>query len=353
MLQPARLALALAVVAAACQVKSKPRPDEGDEPGGGRRDAGAAVVGPRTRVLPPAVPPSRMPEPRIELPRELRFTLLDPGQGARARLRYRADGSTRELVARAQVTTRSYADGTWIDPVALAPVRDGFGVTATATATGSGAGAVIQLRGLVASVDGGAAPPAAAAAEAYLGRWRALLERRRADVTIDDRGRLVTTALLDDPTGARVEARDELVQRWLGLAVPLPEEPVAIGARWRVVTALRAGGAVLKQTATYQLRARDAQAWTIDVEAERIGEPQDILAPGVPGGVLGEVVALRRVVKGTLVVGPSDPLPRRGTLASEVASHARFHAAGRTTERYTEDQAAIELGPGAPAPPRP
>ncbi len=351
MLQPARLALALAVVATACQVKSKPRPDEGDEPGGGQRDAGTAVVGPRTRVLPPAVPPSRMPEPRIELPRELRFTLLDPGQGARARLRYRADGSTRELVARAQVTTRSYADGTWIDPVAMAPVRDGFGVTATAT--GSGEGAVIQLRGLVASVDGGAATPAAAAAEAYLGRWRALLERRRADVTIDDRGRLVTTALLDDPTGARVEARDELVQRWLGLAVPLPEEPVAIGARWRVVTALRAGGAVLKQTATYQLRARDAQAWTIDVEAERIGEPQDILAPGVPGGVLGEVVALRRVVKGTLVVGPSDPLPRRGTLASEVASHARFHAAGRTTERYTEDQATIELGPGAPAPPRP
>ena len=107
------------------------------------------------------------------------------------------------------------------------------------------------------------------------------------------------------------------MQRWLGLVVPLPDEPVAVGARWRVVSMVRSGGVVLKQTATYRLTAADADGWTVELEAERIGEAQEILVPGVEGA-LGELVALRRLVKGTLTVAAADPLPLRGTLISEV-----------------------------------
>ncbi len=328
------------VVVTGCQTRSTAKPNKD---GGAAGDAGA-LVAPNLRRLPPLTP-LRPPEPAVEMPRELRFTLLEPGQGARKVLRYRPDGSARELVARALVTTRGYADGVWTDPLTLAPLRDGFGITAAPPASAGAAAVAVQLRGLSATVEAGGPAAGVAAAEFYLERWRLLLEKRRADITTDARGRILTTTLVDDPARHRVDARDELVQRWLGLVVPLPEEPIAVGARWRVVSVLRAGGAVLKQTATYRLTAADAAGWTVVVEVERIGEPQDITVPGMAAGVLGEVVALRRVVTGTLTVRASDPLPVRGKLTSDVASHARFHLPGKTTERYTEDQATIELGP--------
>lgn len=301
-----------------------------------RRDDAAA---PRMHVVPtPGTGTARpaIDTPAIPLPRELSFTLLSPGDAPRARLRYEPGGAPRELVARSTVTTRASVDGTWSDEVTQAPVRDGFGVTAVA--------GVVELRGLDARVDAGS-PAGVAAAERYVTRWRALLAKRRADVAIDARGRLERATLLDDPAGTHVDAREELVQRWLALAVPLPEEAVGVGARWRVVTALRAGGVVLKQTATYRLAAADDTAWTIELEAERIGEPQDIAVPGKPGASLGELLGMRRVVTGTVVVGRADPLPLRGSLAAEVSSHARVTAGGRTTEQFSEDRGTIELGP--------
>lgn len=306
--------------------------------------ADAGVSGPRIRTLPPS-PTVFPPEPPAEMPRELRFTLLEPGTGKRTRLRYRGGGAARELTARATVTTHAYADGAWTDELTLAPVRDGFGISADATSAGA---LIVHLRPLVASVEapaGAAATPAVSAAEAYVARWRSLLEKRRADVTIDARGRLTAAVILDDPAAGQSDARDELVQRWLGLVVPVPEEPVAPGARWRVVTILRAGGATLKQNATYTLVSAGDAGWTVEVSAERIGEPQDISIPGVAGSP-GELVALRRVVTGSVTVSSSDPLPLRGSLTAEVSTHARFRLdGGRSTERYTDDRATITLAP--------
>ena len=109
------------------------------------------------------------------------------------------------------------------------------------------------------------------------------------------------------------------------------------------ITALRAGGIVLKQTNTYRLVAADAATRTVEVTSERIGEPQDLVVPGTRQAI-GELVALKRVVTGTLVVGHSDPLPLRGSLTAEVTLHARIEAGGTRSEQVSEDHATIELG---------
>lgn len=337
----ATAALACALVAGGCQRRSKPADQAAA--------ADAGVTGPRLRSLPPT-PTVFPPGPPAEMPRELRFQLLEPGKGKRALLRYRGGGAARELTARAVVTTHAYADGTWSDELTLAPVRDGFGVSIDPAAGADPAGTpgafLVHLRPLAATVDGdGATPAALGAAEGFVTRWRSLLEKRRADVTIDARGRLTAAVFLDDPAAGQSDARDELVQRWLGLAVPLPEEPVAPGARWRVVTLLRTGGAVVRQNALYTLVSAGDAGWTVEVSAERIGQPQDISIPGVAGSP-GELVALRRMVTGTFTLAPSDPLPLRGTLTAEVSTHARFRLpGGRSSERYTDDRATITLGP--------
>jgi hypothetical protein len=295
------------------------------------------------RVVSIASTPDASSAPALVFPRETRFELLAPGNAPRAALRYHA-GVAREVSARAVVTTRQYVNGYWRDEITLAPVTDGFGVA-------PGAAGVIHVRGLAAHVDEAGAYPAGVAAEnAYLARWRALLEGARADITIDDRGRFLGASLVGTSAATERDAEEELVQRWLALAVPVPEEPVGVGARWRVVIVLRAGGTVLKQDATYTLTTIDEDQWTVDVAIERLGEPQDIFVPGASADdapVIGELLGLRRVVTGSVVVAPTDPLPVRGSVRAEVTSHARLRVGARIDEEVSEDRASIVIGPSS------
>jgi hypothetical protein len=323
-----RLAALVALVVAGC---------------GGRkteRDAGPAAI--RTVPAPvpaPAPAPDTIDAPAIPLPHELSFTLLEPGTGTRAPLRYTlADAAERELAAATRVTTRTNFAGTWKDPLALPAMRDGFGISISND--------VVHLRGLEAAIDDGDAA-AVAQARSYMARARALLEKRRADAFVDTRGRLTRVALVGPPP-ADDDVIDEITQRWLAVAVPLPDEPVAVGARWRVVTALRAAGIVAKQTVTYRLAAADASTWTIDVSGERIGEYQIMATGGPTGGTTGthgELLGLKRTMEGQVVVGRGDPLPLRGTLASETMIHVRLKTPDRVVEAVSEDKGTIELGP--------
>ena len=339
---------ALIVVASVSLVGCKGEPAPRRAPAD---DAAPAVTqGPATRVVDSEPLPA---SPRPVLPRRTREELLEAGKGARRVLRYALAPAAQTLVARAQIQSHAF-DGGWIDPVTLAPVREGFEVTPTA-------GGPVQLRGLIAELDRAGQPEAAiAAAEGYLTRWRALLERRRADLAFDARGGLGEVTFQTDPGGAAdPDARDELLQRWLGLVVPLPEQPVGVGARWKVVTLLRSGGATMTQTAIYRLAAVARDRWTIEVDLTRLGRPQAITLPGLPAGTSAELIALVRKVQGTVVVSPASPLPLEGELTADVRSHARFTATGLPPrDQYSEDTATITLGPApaaptAPTPPAP
>lgn len=307
---------------------------------GGRkaeRDAGPAVV--RTLPAPDATPDTPKPPltidpPAISLPNEMSFTLLEPGTGARASLRYQlASAAERELASATKVTTRTNFAGEWKDAVTLPAMRDGFGVSTSSD--------VVHLRGLEATVDDGDAG-AVTQARRYMARARGLLEKRRADAFVDARGRLQRVALLGVPAQTRSDVVDEITQRWLSVAVPLPEEPVAVGARWRVVTALRASDIIVKQTVTYRLAAADATTWTIEITAERIGERQ-MVPTGVPDSE-GELLGLKRTLEGRVVVGRNDPLPLRGKLSSETVIHVRLKSKDQVVEALSEDKGAIELG---------
>lgn len=305
-----------------------------------------STTGPAVRSL---EPPTRAPAHRTPMPRLVREELLSAGRGPRQRLRYRLAPTPSQVVATATVTSRGY-DGAWQEPLTLAPVRDGFEVTPTADGP-------LHLRALTAELDrAGQSAAAITAAEGYLTRWRSLLERRRADLTVDARGLLGAVTLLTEPaTAGAGDVEDELVQRWLGLAVPLPEAAIGPGARWRVVHILRAGGARLTQTATYTLAGRErdpaGERWRIEVELERIGETQRLGDVILPGDTVAELVALVRRVTGTVTITPSSPLPVAGTLAAEVRSHARLLSPGQPPrDQYSEDTATVVLGGPAAAP---
>ena len=268
--------------------------------------------------------------PVVVLPRQDAFALLERGQDPASPLRYaRAPGAVEQLVETRLRSRHAQADA-W-SPWTSLDVRDGFGVTTAAP--GPLALRPLAPESLAPSAD----------ADAYLHGWRALQDRRLT-IAVDDRGQLGTAVFNDDPrTAHSAQELDEIVQRLLGTLVPVPVEPVGIGARWRVVTILRQRPAVVKQTATYTLAARTAKRWTIAVDMQRIGEQQLLDDPGLPDGTTAELVALVRHYAGTVEIDPARLLPTGGSLAIDSRMHLRVgHLPGPIYEEQVfEDEGTL------------
>jgi len=296
-----------------------------DPPTAGLDDQDARAIAPastpQVKILRPDI--RSLPAPTIALPVRESIRVIDAGAAPRAPLRYRWDASAnREVVVEARLTSRRLADGAWSAPMPIAPIREGFGLITQPLA---GGGARLSFRGAVAEVVAGKDAAAAARATEYLATYRALLEHRRGDAPLDDRGQLGAPAFADaPPASSNDRAVDEVTQRWLEAAVPLPEPAIGKGARWRVVTALRAGAAVVKQTADYALVEARPDRWIIDVDVRRIGEDQLVDAPGMPTGTVAELIALFRENRGRVELSPSLPWPIAGTLTTELRVHAKL-----------------------------
>jgi hypothetical protein len=245
-------------------------------------------------------------QPPRDLPKQESFKLLDAGSGEVVALRYALGGDTTTTVT-----------------MALAQV----GTIETKFVTAANGVGAIRIRPGAGTADSDAG-------RAYLGPWHAV-ENRVATATFDDRGELGRIGFADDPTGkASQDAIDDVTQRLLALVVPLPVEPVGVGAQWRVVTALVQAPVVVKQTATYTL----VDAHTIKVDIRRVGEEQEI-----PGGI--DVIAAVRTYTGTVRLALDRALPAGGSLAVASTMHLRSAQAG---DQIITDQGAVTLSSSPP-----
>lgn len=264
----------------------------------------------------PTAKPARaavLAEPDVPLPRELAFEVVDAGAKERSALRYTLAAGSSKLVVRTALSSRELVDGAWRGPTRLPAIT-------TELEASIGRDGRVALRPLPQAADGGG--PAAAAGAGYLEPWQALVGRSF-ELAIDARGRV-------DGVVGHDASWDELIQRLFATVVPLPDEPIAEGARWRVVTALRQQQAVLKQTATYTLVSR-RMPWEIAIDIQRLAERQVI------GDV--ELVAIVRRLRGTVAIDPARPWPVRGTLTVESTVHVR----SGSREHIVEDTGTVEL----------
>lgn len=251
-------------------------------------------------------------EPKIELPKQESFALLDAGKGDKAPLRYALAPGALTYPIETKLRSRRLTGGVWTKPAAMPAIRDGFTINVAEPDK------PLALR----AIPGTLAKPSAEA-QAYLATWRAI-EKRVIAVKLDPRGLLSGVTFADDPDNKTSQrARDEVYSRLLALAIPLPEEPVGVGAKWRVATVLRQHPAIVKQVATYTLVSRTAKRWKIAVDIQRHGEQQTVLDPALPKGAVATIIALVRDYEGTLELDPTRPLPR-GSLAIQSTLHVRI-----------------------------
>lgn len=350
----------------ACKSKQREKPArEADTPATEHRTMalGLRSLNPERKVTEFQKPP--------ELPRREPIALLDAGTGKKRALRYALEDGGRELTVRARVTVREFTDGAWRDPMTLPEIRLGIGINRIAGRDD------LQIRGLEAVLgDAPAAAPEAVspaepagaprqpdpaqvaqAAEQFLARHTAYLERRRGTVTMDPRGLLGRIALTPDAE-ASADApyiRAQMAQMLIESVVPLPEEPIGKNARWRAVTLLYRGQTVVKQTGEYQLLSVDGKRARLSVTLTQIGEHQAVGGPDLPPSHRAELVALYWRARGELELDLASPTPIAGAMDVELRVHGRviemtdLGGTGRTNDYFLDSQGKLELGTTAPA----
>jgi hypothetical protein len=345
---PIFCSLALAVLAAllpACQSCSDKRPATNDgkpAPEIETRKLDAVRLQAEAQVRATTVD---LPAPRVRS-----FELLAPGKAPRQALRYGAEAGERQLTVAVRVDTREYTGQTWTPWGTVPEIRYGLSLAREAGQ------AALAVRGLDLTIGqpAAAAPDIAAyvtrVAEEMAQRYRGQVQGRRASATIDARGRIELvelTAGSEPAPGAHT--RREMLQILAESVVPLPEEPVGVGARWQVTMLLGRGAAMVNQVATYELLGIEKSgAWRIRATLAQDGEQQLVTAPELPAGVTAELVALVWRAEGELEVSPSALTPLAGKLVIEYRVHSRLHSGQGQQEFLLDSKGEIELATRTP-----
>ncbi|WP_428264343.1 hypothetical protein [Haliangium sp.] len=335
----------------------------------GRRageDAGAAELVRTERVEVPAatsVPPLQLDQPRVGPVR-----LLAAGAAPRRVFRYRPGTGTQHLYIEADLEGREHPgrDAGWSPRVRLPALTYGLALT-----PGS-AGEPMSVRGLDFEVGpdragtgpaatepgrdaaGPDAPTAVAGrmAAAMQARYAAQVQGRRASAVIAERGLL--ERLVADPAAAPAPGPDthiEMQQILVQSLVPLPEQPIGVGARWHVSMLVQRGAAVVEHNGVYELIAIEGSAEAapaelrlrVRAELSQDGEPQRASAQGLPAGVRAELVALTWRAHGELVLSPAAFTPSAGELAVDYLVHSRLIQGARQREVLLESTGTVRL----------
>jgi hypothetical protein len=77
---------------------------------------------------------------------------------------------------------------------------------------------------------------------------------------------------------------DSLSTSLQNLSMPLPEEPVGVGAKWEVRAAISAGGLQSFQKTTYEIVSIDGKAVSLKTTTESTAPPQAMTNPALPPG---------------------------------------------------------------------
>ena len=110
--------------------------------------------------------------------------------------------------------------------------------------------------------------------------------------------------------------------------VVFPQEAVGVGGRWRTTTSLTVAGIDVAQTYDYTLRARQANAVTIDVEYVQTAPRQRVSLPGVPKTARVDLTRYRVTGSGTVTIDLASVLPTDGTIHASGQQVFRVRSSG-------------------------
>jgi hypothetical protein len=133
-------------------------------------------------------------------------------------------------------------------------------------------------------------------------------------MTLTPQGVLVDSSLNVPPgldssvSGVATQLGDQLRTR----AIPLPDAPVGVGARWRATTDLSLSGIEARQVYEYTLKKRTGSKLEIEGKGTQTAGQQTVDLSGVVPGATADVTKYRTTVRGENTVQLTSAMPTAG-----------------------------------------
>lgn len=139
------------------------------------------------------------------------------------------------------------------------------------------------------------------------------LEALSGDLTLTTQGALVDSTLdiPDDVDPNAAQLLGQLRDQFRELTVPLPQDAVGVGARWRATTQLTLNGVRARQVYEYRLKKRTGTTLELDVRGTQTAKRQTVESPGA---VELRVKRYKTVSRGETTVDLARLLPVAGRL---------------------------------------
>lgn len=155
-------------------------------------------------------------------------------------------------------------------------------------------------------------------------------ESFESSVELDKRGTLLG-GHSDVPQGlpGPVQQTMNQMQESFGkLQVPLPEEAVGLGGKWKAVSNVEQGGMKLEQTATYEVLSFEGDDIELKVDIEQKLVSKEFEPPGMPG-VKGSIERYSGGGSGTLALKLDKLTPTRSDMTVDVDMKMTVSAMGQ------------------------
>lgn len=175
------------------------------------------------------------------------------------------------------------------------------------------------------------------------------LSSLRAEVAMTSRGyvREANFEMAPGADQAMVQMLQSMRQSITQMSIPLPEQAVGAGGRWKALQQVQASGMTLYQVATFSLERLDGPRATIAVGLEQLSPRQDLRLPDEAKGATAELTEMRGRGKGSMLVDLRSPVPRsRAAIDSWLAMNLQVE--GRTLRMRTRLRMQMQLEPAAP-----
>jgi hypothetical protein len=160
-------------------------------------------------------------------------------------------------------------------------------------------------------------------------------EAYRAELRIDAKGGLAggTVHMPAGAVGPVQQALHQMTESFGQIQVPLPREPVGVGAKWRATVTIDQAGLQLEQTADYELVSREGDVLTITATVEQKLVDASFTPPGMTG-VEATVTRFEARGTGSMNLDLAHLVPTRSEIEMTIDMQLRI-------EDQTQDMAMI------------
>lgn len=265
--------------------------------------------------------------------------LVDPGQEPLVPLRYTVTaGTTTQALQTVDQKIQQVDDEGFGRTDRLPTIEFGISVTVDEVLPDASFRTSLGFTGVFATSDGSAlGQQQARQIEAMLAPLRNLTGAS----TTSDRGVVLSASydIPDDLPSQVSTVLEQLETQLTQLTPPFPEEPVGVGARWRVTTQLELGGIEAEQHYEYRVVSMSGPEVEIDVKLRQTAKRQPFDPPGAPEGARYRLLRFRNRGEGTLRIDLTKPLPVDSEMSGHLVQRFRVTHDGETeTYRVTIDQ---------------